>query len=75
MLKIGDKVEWTSGGITKVGVVLWIIPAGERPLREDFPRLYSGAGIGCSRDHVSYVVGVGTKYYWPRVSGLKEIKP
>jgi len=75
MFKVGDTVEWSSqsGGYTedKRGVVAAVVPVGGRPDRDKFWRLYRGTGPGYSRDHVSYVVLVGKRPYWPRVCHLR----
>lgn len=74
--KVGETVQWTSQAQgyskSKEGVVVAIVPAGERPDREAFLDLYKGAGCGFGRDHESYVVRVKNKHYWPRVSALQS---
>jgi len=77
MFRIGDVVEWTSqssgSSLTKRGIVTEVIVPGTRPDRIRFPGLYrSTALIGMPRNHESYVVLVGSKPYWPRVSQLKQ---
>lgn len=71
---INQRVRWTSqaGGSTKTksGIVVHVVNAGCVPPRENFPSLHRSSGVGLPRDHESYVVRVGTKVYWPRVSGL-----
>jgi len=72
-----DSVTWTSqaGGSRKVkiGVVVQIVRAGERPDRVRFPSLYSSSGVGHGRKAVSYVVLVGKTAYWPRESLLQPV--
>ncbi|BDU72928.1 hypothetical protein METEAL_21020 [Mesoterricola silvestris] len=78
MFKEGQKVAWTSqsGGYVKdkVGVVAQVVPAKGYPDRDRFLHLYKSAGVGLCRDHESYVVLVGKRPYWPRVSHLKAVK-
>ena len=89
-IKLGDLVTWTiqaqGCSKTKVGVVVEIVPENCMPSRDEFPKLYTGAGVGSPRNHESYVVsvdvgrnkkGVTFREYWPRVSALEkvEIKP
>ena len=75
---VGDQVKWTSqaGGRHKIksGVVAALILAGDRPDVNDFQQLYYGYGCGLGRNHVSYVVLVGKKPYWPVASLLKKAK-
>ena len=75
----GDTVRWQSQsqGYHKVkeGIIVAKIPAGRRPSEAVFPALYRGAGPGYGRDHDSYVVKVGNKFYWPRVKGLTLVVP
>ncbi len=75
---IGDAVEWSSQaqGITKrkSGVVVSVVPPEQRPDRMQFDDLYRGPGCGYGRPHESYVVRVGNKHYWPRVSALRASK-
>jgi hypothetical protein len=77
VLPEGCVVEWTSqaGGNTKTkrGPIVGVIPAGEAPDRELFAQLHRGSGCGMPRDHVSYVVKIGSKLYWPRVSALRAV--
>ena len=76
--RVGDDVSWTSQaqGFTrrKVGTVAEVVPAGQRPDRARFARLYKGAGVGFARDNESYVVMVGNAPYWPRVAHLKAAR-
>jgi hypothetical protein len=71
---VGDVVTWTSQALgyrkTKAGEVAEIVKPGYMPSRNQFERLYRGSGVGLPRDHESYVVMVGTRPYWPRVSHL-----
>jgi len=72
-MKIGDKVTWESqaGGYrkTKIGEIVDVVPAGNRPSVDNFPDLHK-AGVGWGRNHRSYVVRVGKKHYWPIVKNL-----
>ena len=81
-IQLGSTVTWSSqsGGFekAKTGAVVEVVAAGARPDRERFPLLYRGAGVGYSRDHVSYVVHVpgkteksAGKLYWPRAAALR----
>lgn len=84
MFKYEDSVKWSSQAQgshkKKIGIVVQVVPAGEYPDREKFPRLYSGSGIGMSRNHESYVMAVDcgknpgslVRHYWPRVSALSK---
>jgi hypothetical protein len=78
VLPEGTVVEWTSqaGGNTKIkrGPIVGVVPAGEAPDRELFAQLHRGPGCGMPRDHVSYVVKIGSKLYWPRVSALAHMR-
>lgn len=82
-LAVGDAVTWESqsGGSvkTKSGVVAEVVRPGKYPDRDRFKKLYSGSGVGLSRDHTSYVIIVAGKtstssgrQYWPRVTALKS---
>lgn len=88
MIQVGSEVKWSSqsqGCIThKTGTVIAIVPAGTELRRaglkqEVLNTFLKGAGPGMNRNHESYVVHVQAalhlkgKYYWPRVSQLKEI--
>jgi hypothetical protein len=64
----GDTVCWKSSGIEKCGEVVTFIPAGDLPSKwGDHVK-----DATSPRDHDSYVVRVGKKLYWPRVSGLRK---
>ena len=67
MFRLGDKVSWKSqaGGWTKIkyGVIVEVV----RPAC--WPKLPL-MDIGGSRNHESYIVLVGRKYYWPLVKNL-----
>jgi len=69
-MKKGDTVSWISqaqGYVKhKTGVIVRVLAPDERPS----PREVKGAGWG--RDHESYIVKVGNKLYWPRVSALER---
>ena len=80
VLKVGDRVTrmvhgQRSHGAKKraeEGVVELVIPPGqliEYECRRFDVRKPDGASG--ARNHVSYVVRVGTKLYWPRVAGLR----
>lgn len=73
-MEIGARVRWTSqsqaSSKTKEGIIAEVIPAGVRPSPSKWPSLYTGAGPGSARNHESYIVRVGSKVYWPRVSKL-----
>ncbi len=82
--KVGDFVAWgsrQSNVAEKAGAVAQVLPPGERPDRNRFPSLYTGAGVGQARDHVSYVVEVPPKggsaakpkVYWPRATSLQPV--
>ena len=84
-IKQGSKVTWTSQAqgysAMKTGKVVEVVAAGDLPSRDRFESLYKGAGIGMPRKHESYVVsvdvgktpGASVRYYWPRVSALKNV--
>lgn len=78
-MKLGDTVEWSSQSqgkwTSKRGQIVDVIPAGVRPSRGLWPSLWNGAGPGNGRNHESYVVKVGAKFYWPVASGLKVVQP
>ncbi len=83
----GSTVTWTSQAqgsfATKNGEVVEVVAAGKLPSRDRFESLYKGAGVGMPRKHESYVVSVdvgktpgsSVRFYWPRVSALKEFRP
>jgi hypothetical protein len=77
--QVGDGVYWgsVSGGSykRKVGVVVAVVEAGERPVPPEGLGCNSAAGYGMSRDHRSYLVQVGNKkgVYWPRVKHLGRV--
>jgi hypothetical protein len=81
VIKVGDKVEWTSqsGGITRTkrGVIVEVVPPRSNPRM-------TITGAGMWRDHVSYAVRASvidgseaqkkrTKLYWPRVGSLRLV--
>lgn len=78
MLDVGMHVKWTSQAGAhwkeKVGVIAEVVPAGKLPDRNRFLYLHREAGIGSSRKHVSYVVLVGNKPYWPIAKKLVPIR-
>lgn len=67
--KVGDEVTWTSQAAgsskTKTGIIVALIPP-----RGIIPKAVRPPGAGWPRNHESYVVQVGTQFYWPRVSHL-----
>ena len=71
MLRLGDRVEWTSSCVKKEGVIVEVVPAGDRPTKMKLANFDP-------RDHESYVVDGGkrgvrtTSLYWPRVSLLHK---
>ena len=72
---VNDIVTWTSsaGGISKnkVGPVVEVIQAGSVP----YPRSGLRADrLGAARNHESYVVKVGSLFYWPRVNSLTGLQ-
>ncbi len=74
---LGDLVAWSSqAGAAyakrKTGVVVDLVPPGERPDAERFPSLYRGAGCGFGRPELSYIVLVGNRIYWPRTKHLQD---
>jgi hypothetical protein len=78
-MTIGDKVEWASQSQgyskQKCGYIVAVVIPGESPNMAINLQLrgYSQnlRNPGLPRDHESYVVQVGTKLYWPRVSQLR----
>ena len=78
MFKLYDRVTWTSQSrgttTSKTGMIVEVLPPGDRPDEDRFPRLYRGAGCGMSRRHESYVVRTDEgKIYWPVVSKLTAL--
>ena len=78
---VGVRVTWTSqaGGVSKAktGEIVAVVPRGGSISRVKNALIDAGVqyartldSSGLSRDHESYVVRVGSKMYWPRVSGL-----
>lgn len=68
-MKIGDVVRWTSSNVEKIGVIVAIVPAGQRPADVGYPK---AGGGGLSRDKESYIVRGAPTYapkrkanYWP----------
>ena len=77
-MKVGDRVKWVSQShghrTTKYGDIVEIIPGGEH-----VHDLLHGRKLKdyrwSSRDHESYLILVGGKYYyWPLVKNLVQIK-
>jgi hypothetical protein len=76
-MQIGDEVEWTSqakgSSRTKRGMIVVIVPAG-RNVRELVPAGMKVDAPGAPRATESYLVQVGRRLYWPRVSSLQRIR-
>jgi hypothetical protein len=79
-IKIGTTVKWGSqaGGFwtEKIGKVVAIVPPMTQ-VNERLRRAGENGRLrepGMARDHESYVVRIGSKLYWPRVSSLSEAK-
>jgi len=76
VFKKGDKVRWTSQSCsyttTKEGIIIAVVPAGERGTEYGYRP--NGGIAGYARNHISYVVKVKSKTYWPRVSQLQLVK-
>lgn len=79
--RFGDTVTWESqanaGYTVKVGEVCGIVNAGEKPSRVLYPQLYRPSrsiAYVMPRNHESYIIKVGSKYYWPRAKYLKMVK-
>ena len=84
--KVGDTVSWVSQShgtyLAKVGTVAAIVPAGQSPfnLARRARKAYRPVNMtnitygrrGWERDHVSFVVNVDGKAYWPRVAALQS---
>lgn len=74
MFKKGNKVKWTSQSAghtkTKEGIISEVVPAGSPPIGYK----PNGGPAGCARNHESYVVTVGKRTYWPRVSQLSLVR-
>lgn len=76
--KKGDRVRWSSqaGGVekTKEGEVVYVLGEGKNIGRsvpvEMFPH---GTALYSARRHESYVVKVGSKFYWPLVKYLVKV--
>ena len=76
---VGDLVEWTSQAAghskTKRGKVVAIVPKGVSPdsgfLEKRGLFKYSLQFDGWGRNHVAYLVLVGTKLYYPRINHLR----
>jgi hypothetical protein len=73
----GSVVRWKSQakGVwkTKTGEVVEVVAPERYPDRKRFESLYRSSGIGLCRDHETYVVKVGSKYYWPRTAALEVV--
>lgn len=76
---IGDRVKWNSSNTDKVGEIVAVVPAGQRPIDVGFAK---AGGGGLSRDHTTYIVKGrkldsrgdprgSTAHYWPVVSLLR----
>ena len=74
---VGDKTQWVSSGVRKIGEVIAVVPAGKTPSDIGYPK---AGGGGIARDHETYVIkGIkvdskgpyGSRaLYWPFVSLL-----
>ena len=81
MFKLGDMVEWDSGGAPgrypKCGKIVAVVLPNESPTNamdaQDIIGYYMMFNGG-PRLHISYLVLVGNKLYWPRVKGLKKVE-
>jgi len=86
--KVGDRVGWQSQAAgstkTKVGTVVRVVPAHEKPGVTSDERVKYSDSVdprSLSRDHDSYLVQVPAlpgskarpKLYWPRVSLLELV--
>jgi hypothetical protein len=73
--RVGDNVSWKSQSQgnwkTKRGVIYSIVIAGATPYNYGYKA--NGGYAGNPRNHESYVVMVGNKTYWPRVSHLHRL--
>ena len=74
--KLGDAVTWTSQSKayvkTKMGKIVLVVPpdhASKVPWSMPGQQMWDGLSL--PRNHESYVVRVGSKLYWPRVSKLR----
>jgi hypothetical protein len=74
--KKGDKVKWTSQSSgywkTKEGIISALVPAGQSALSYGYKP--NGGPPGSPRNYTSYVVMVGARSYWPRISQLERMK-
>jgi tRNA(Ile2) C34 agmatinyltransferase TiaS len=77
--KDGELVKWSSQAAgcskEKTGKIAQVVAAGQLPDRDRFLHLYKSSGVGIARNHESYVVMVGMRPYWPRVTHLKPVTP
>jgi hypothetical protein len=75
-MEIGDQVQWTSQAKgcsrTKRGVIVAVVPAWQG-VREFVPLGMKIDGPGAPRASETYLVQVGQRLYWPRVTSLKLI--
>jgi hypothetical protein len=76
VFKEGTVVKWSSQAqgytTTKVGTIVQVVPAGMFMDCTRFPALYKKSGL--DRSHESYVVQVGSKFYWPIASKLELVE-
>ena len=78
MFSLGQIVRWRSQAsgtyCTKQGKVVEVLPPGFKPSTR-FKSLYRNRGVQTvsPRKHVSYVVEVDGKAYWPRVKKLEAV--
>lgn len=67
--EFGDEVMWSSQSLGytkhKIGTVVEVVPPGQYPGKETFHTRKA-----FTRDHESYYIAVGNKFYWPRVGNL-----
>ncbi len=77
---IGTRVSWTShgryGATKKRGVVVWVIPAGEKPSRAHGSDRFAA---GKARKDVSFIVEVTDKagkkiWYRPKTHKLRQTR-
>ena len=81
-MKVGDRVQWVSQSQghrkEKLGVIVEIVPAG-MPIEGIKHAEKFRHDLGTRKNYRSYIVKVtgprgGTKYYWPLVKNLVQIK-
>lgn len=78
--KVGDKVEWTSSNVKKIGEIIAVVPADKTPVEVGYRK---AGGGGLPRGHETYVIEGhrvnerGVKYgyrslFWPVVRLLSH---